>query len=217
MRRAGDAHGRTRTTTGGGFEEVVRRRSIVLAIAVVAAATLCVSTAAFADTLTVTFTGYPTVSGNTLHGSQTTTTSQSTTAYSGTYDATGTYNSRTKCVNNPLTVLYFGKINGVDSSLTLNLQNPLCIAGSNGTINFTAVSGTGFFKNASGSGTATYVAPYSVVFTDTGGSFFSPLGGGGLANTPELDSILLFGSGALGLAGYAFMRARAARGRRSAD
>jgi hypothetical protein len=195
----------------------VGRRSIVLALCAVAVATLCMSAVAFADSLTVTFTGYPTVNGNTLHGSQSTTTSQSTTQYVGTYDATGTYNKSTGCVTNPVTVLNFGKINGVDSSLTLHLQSPLCMGGSNATINFTAVSGTGYFKNASGGGTATYVAPASVIFTDTGGSFFAPLGGGGLANTPELDSVLLFGSGALGLAGYALMRSRAARGRRSAD
>jgi hypothetical protein len=34
-----------------------------------------------------------------------------------------------------------------------------------------------------------------------------------LANTPELDSLVLFGAGALGLAGYALTRARAARRR----
>jgi hypothetical protein len=36
---------------------------------------------------------------------------------------------------------------------------------------------------------------------------------GGIYATPELDSIALFGSGAAGLAGYALMRARAARRR----
>ena len=36
----------------------------------------------------------------------------------------------------------------------------------------------------------------------------------GLAPTPELDSIALFGTGAMGMAGYALMRMRAARGRR---
>ena len=36
----------------------------------------------------------------------------------------------------------------------------------------------------------------------------------GLAPTPELDSIALFGTGAIGMAGYALTRMRAARGRR---
>ncbi len=38
--------------------------------------------------------------------------------------------------------------------------------------------------------------------------------GGIFAATPELDSIALFGTGAMGMAGYAIMRMRAARGRR---
>ena len=36
----------------------------------------------------------------------------------------------------------------------------------------------------------------------------------GRSRTPELDSIALFGTGAMGMIGYAMMRMRAARGRR---
>ena len=43
---------------------------------------------------------------------------------------------------------------------------------------------------------------------------YLPLGGRIFAATPELDSIALFGTGAMGMAGYAIMRLRAARARR---
>jgi hypothetical protein len=36
-----------------------------------------------------------------------------------------------------------------------------------------------------------------------------------LSSTPELDSVLLFGTGLAGLAGYALVRVRASRGRRN--
>lgn len=50
------------------------------------------------------------------------------------------------------------------------------------------------------------------VAVSTGGG---TIGGGTiLAQTPELDSIALFGTGAMGMAGYAIMRLRAARARR---
>jgi hypothetical protein len=38
-----------------------------------------------------------------------------------------------------------------------------------------------------------------------------------VAATPELDSLMLFGSGALGMVGYALMRRRAGRGRDNLD
>ena len=49
----------------------------------------------------------------------------------------------------------------------------------------------------------------------SGGTFNETIFGGGsiFAQTPELDSLFLFGSGAAGLAGYAVMRLRATRRR----
>jgi len=64
---------------------------------------------------------------------------------------------------------------------------------------------------ALGSHTETVIAAFGQTLT---GNHPISQEGGIFAATPELDSIALFGTGAMGMIGYATMRMRAARGRR---
>jgi hypothetical protein len=187
----------------------VANRLIVPAVVGFAIATLSLSSVAMADSLTVDF-GYGVADPktNTLSGSQTATTSEGG-IYDGSYTAAGTMGSD-GCVYNATVALDFPTATP-PSRVTL-LVAKLCFAGTfSGTFTVKANSGTGIFNRASGGGTATYAAPDTVTFNDTSGRLDPPP----LGLTPELDSLLLFGTGSLGLAGYALVRLRARKSGRS--
>jgi hypothetical protein len=85
-----------------------------------------------------------------------------------------------------------------------------------GTVPFDQVSGNGTITGTYNSYSATLIFSNISGVINLGGGGSGGVGGGGgpgLGATPELDSLLLFGGGALGLAGYAITRARA-RGKR---
>lgn len=195
----------------------MRSRPIMLAGALAALATLFVSTAAFADTLTVTFTtATPNSSYTQLTGQQRSvwvdTSANKTYTYDGTYVATATGASSNYCINNPQTALTF--TSPAAGGLTLQLGNPLCFNKSGFSTTFQILGGSGTFLGVSGGGTAVYSAPQSVVFTgdfDPGSGSQVPVGA-----TPELGSLMLFGSGALGLGSYGLTRLRARRKQPSA-
>jgi hypothetical protein len=197
----------------------LRLRQISLAIAVAGTALVVLNTGVFAETLSVTLTGNWKFDSRTglATGSQTSTLS---TPGSATY--TGTYSVNTNVVNQcllgPVLNLSYPNATNPTSTLALTLDSPLC-PGANVTFNITA--GTGVFASASGGGAVTYTQPETFNFIDsTSGGGFLGVGGrsGGvsLSATPELGSFLLFGTGALGLAGYGLTRMRARRKQRSA-
>jgi hypothetical protein len=68
------------------------------------------------------------------------------------------------------------------------------------------VSGAGDFNGATGTGTLTYVNNAAQISSTN----FDP-NGPSVGLTPELDSLALFGAGALGLAGYGLTWRRARR------
>src|SRR5947209_5426040 len=184
------------------------------ALAAAALATLWLSTAAFADTLNVTLIGNWTFNSQT--GVATGTQSSALTnpaggPYSGTY-AVNT-NVVNECMLGPIVSLDYPGVTP-HSTLALTLNSPLC-PGS--TVTFSVKSGTGFFARATGGGSVRYSEPATFNFVDSapGGSFLGTGGGPPLGATPELDSVFLFGSGALGLAGYLLIRARVLRKNRS--
>ena len=131
--------------------------------------------------------------------------------------------------------LAFGSSPSTSSSIVMDTQGQFCGSpppGPNSPATvvgpYTITSGTGGFAGASGSGTVTgtYTGGNTaqLVFSDISGTLTLPAsgagGGGGVggvnfAATPELDSLLLFGSGVLGLAGYALARSWARSARRS--
>ena len=198
----------------------MRQRTLVLGIALGAAATLIISTAAFADTLTVTFgdpTGY-TLSPPTLTGPETSSLSEHPgTTYTGSYAASGTLNLVSwpvaVCIVNPTLSLNNG---GSDVTIVAapNGTTPTTVCwGTSSTPSFgfsiVPSSGTGVFQGASGGGTVTFNSSTDsgVYTTQSPGSFDPPTAG----STPELDSLALFGAGALGLAGYALTWRRSRR------
>ena len=112
------------------------------------------------------------------------------------------------------------------STLAINTAGTFTIGvnGSTWTLSgpYTVGTNTGVYAGVSGSGTfspAYNVATSSIslnapsgLSAPSGNGGGNPLGGnGGLGATPELDSIALFGSGVLGLAGYGLLRFRARR------
>jgi hypothetical protein len=131
-------------------------------------------------------------------------------SYQGTY-AVNT-NMVNQCLVGPVVTLDYPGVTP-KSSLTLSLNSPLC-PGTSAT--FKISGGTGLFANANGSGGVTYSDPSTFNFNDTTGNFFNRQTGPNLGTTPELDSLLLFGTGALGMAGYGLTRLRAGRKQRSA-
>ncbi|HEV7663551.1 MAG TPA: hypothetical protein VGQ62_08455 [Chloroflexota bacterium] len=173
--------------------------------------TFSISSAVFADTLTVTFSPAALSSDELrLSGSQHTvwvdTETNKTYTYDGTFVASasgGAAQKNTYCVFNPDTLLSF--MPAGTGSLDLKLGSPMCFTNAGMTTNFQIMSGTGAFKGATGGGSAVYQSPTSIVFTGN----FNPLSS--VSATPELDSLLLFGTGALGLAGYGLTRLRAGR------
>jgi hypothetical protein len=122
------------------------------------------------------------------------------------------------------TAPFCGPITSVSAAgITYTFSGPYTVTGS-GTA-FSAVTGNGTLTlnltvdssnhlQHTGIGlSGTLIVP---VVTTTGGGGSGGSGGGiGLGATPELDSLILFGTGGLGLGGYALMRLRARRKGRS--
>jgi hypothetical protein len=190
----------------------VKAKPIILAVALGVVASLMVSTIALADTLSVNFTGnssYDSRSG-VASGSQT-----STLDLPGFGSYAGTYSVKTnllnKCLQGPVVTLDYPGVTP-KSSLTLTLDSPLCV---DSNVTFRITKGTGLFAKASGAGSVTY--GQQGTFNFNGNNNGNWVGGGpALSATPELGSVLLFGSGALGMAGYGLTRLRARRKQPSA-
>jgi hypothetical protein len=202
----------------------MRIRSLALGIVLGMVALAAVSTAAFADTLTVTFTsmtpgqnsgGQPMLSGF-MTSTWLDTSANKTYSYGGSYTATATVGQSSQyCVYNPDAVFTFTdpKTNAVVGTLDVAFQSPLCWNGqTQSSITFTVKSGTGVFSGATGGGLAQYEYTPPLGGLQLGGTGFDPAPM--LGATPELDSLVLFGSGIVGVAGYVLLRRRA---RRSAD
>jgi hypothetical protein len=144
-----------------------------------------------------------------VSGTQTTSTSVGGT-YDGIYSASGTL-GQDGCVTNATTNLDFPATGPKTSHLTLLVQK-LCFNGGTAGTFLVQPGGTGVFTGANGGGTATYTVPETVTFLEDLIRFPKGfLDVPPVTATPELDSLLLFGSGSLGLAGYAFLRLRARR------
>jgi hypothetical protein len=190
---------------------------LIPALAGFALAILSLSSVALADSLTVDF-GYsvPDPKTKTLSGTQTATTNEGA-IYDGSYTASGTLGTD-GCVYNATTNLDFPTTTP-RSHLTL-LVAKMCFTGTfSGTFSVKANSGTGIFAGANGGGNATYAAPDTITFAEDPilfpKGFLDPSPVLGAGSTPELDSLILFGTGSLGLAGYALMRLRARKSSRS--
>jgi hypothetical protein len=182
-------------------------RQISAAIAVAATALVLVSTAAFADTLSVNLGGNWVFNNGFATGDQTSTLTPGNTSYSGKFSVPTTMVS--ECLNGLVLTLTYPTTTP-SSSLSLTLANKLC---QGSTATFTVTDGMGVFKSAKGNTGAVGMDWPAITFVDASGSSFLGVGGASppVSATPELDSLLLFGSGALGLAGYGLTRLRAGR------
>ena len=183
-------------------------RLIVPAVIGFALATLSLSSVALADSISVDFhTMNVDQSGQWVSGTQTTKSSTGG-SYDGTYTAAGAFAGG--CLSNGTASLDFSSTVPA-SHLALQVQK-LCFKGGPAGTFTVQPGGTSVFAGANGGGTATYTAPDTVTFLEDliqypMGFLDPPL----LGATPELDSLILFGTGSLGLAGYALMRLRARR------
>jgi hypothetical protein len=186
------------------LEAQVRSRTITLAIGAALIATFAVATAAFADTLTVAFAIPTTFTPTSVSGAQHTVWHDAQQNKDYTYDGTYSFSVTgfsNGCIVNPAVTL--GYTSATSSHLNIQFQSPYCTSVGS-TANFTILNTSdGVFAGATGGGTVTYQAPDTGIFQ---GEFGSP---GTFGATPELDSLILFGAGALGLGGYAMARFRA--------
>jgi hypothetical protein len=193
------------------MNRALKRYALCLAAAGALTVVGFVSTA-LADSITVDFgQGSYNVMAQTLSGSQVTTTADNG-DLTGTYVASGGTFGSDFCLHGVTTRLDYPGTATIPtlSGITLVVDKFCFNNGFSGNFSVVTGSGSGAFDNASGAGSVIYNRPDDVTFNATSGRLDPPPG-----LTPELDSLVLFGTGSLGLGGYALMRLRARRKGRS--